>query len=74
MVTKLRLLATSFLAICVLAMPVSGGSVIIANTAAGEWYLYAGAVCALLGIGSALATTGRSAARSRRAVGGGSRT
>jgi len=63
-----------FLASFGLAMPVAGGSVIIANTAAGEWYLYAGAVCALLGIGSALATTGRSAARSRRAVGGGSRT
>jgi hypothetical protein len=54
-------------------MPVSGGSVIIANTSAGEWYLYGGAVCALLGIGSALVTTGRSAARSRVAGGGGFR-
>lgn len=57
-----------------LAMPVSGGSVIIANTAPGQWYLYGGAVCALLGMGPALATTGRSAARSRTAGRGGSRT
>ena len=63
-----------FLASFGLAMPVAGGSVIIANTTAGEWYLYAGAVCALLGVGSALATTGRSAARSRAVGGGGSRT
>lgn len=39
------------LASFVLSMPVSGGSVIIANTAAGKWYLYggtAGAVAAVL--------------------------
>jgi hypothetical protein len=35
-----------------LAMPVSGGSVIIANTGAGQWYLYGGSVCALLGVGA----------------------
>ena len=35
-----------------LAMPNAGGSVIIANTSAGEWYLYGGAVCALLGVAS----------------------
>jgi hypothetical protein len=40
-----------------LAMPDSGGSVIIANTVAGQWYLYGGAVAALLGIGSAFLTT-----------------
>jgi len=61
-----------FLASFGLAMPVAGGSVIIANTAAGQWYLYAGAACALLGIGSALVTTSRSPARSRAARGGGS--
>ena len=63
-----------FLASFVLAMPVSGGSVIIANTTAGEWYLYGGAVCVLLGIGSALATTSRSPSRSQAARSGGSRT
>ncbi len=31
----------------VLSMPVSNGSVIIANTAAGQWYLYGGTVCAV---------------------------
>ena len=61
-----------FLASFGLAMPNSGGSVIIANTTAGEWYLYGGAVCALLGLGSALVTTGRSQSRSRMARGGGS--
>jgi len=61
-----------FLASFGLAMPVSGGSVIIANTAAGEWYLYGGAVAALLGVGSALLTTARSPSRSRATRGGGS--
>lgn len=61
-----------FLASFGLAMPVSGGSVIIANTAAGEWYLYGGAVAALLGVGSALMTTARSPSRSRATRGGGS--
>ena len=31
-------------------MPVSGGSVIITNSAAGKWYLYGGTVSALAGI------------------------
>ena len=31
-------------------MPVSGGSVIIANTAAGKWYLYGGTASALAGV------------------------
>jgi hypothetical protein len=35
------------LASFVLSMPVSGGSVIIANTAAGKWYLYGGTVAAI---------------------------
>ncbi|HEY3733729.1 MAG TPA: hypothetical protein VGL63_07415 [Streptosporangiaceae bacterium] len=43
-----------FLAAFGLAMPNSGGSVIIANTTAGEWFLYGGSVCALLGVGSAV--------------------
>lgn len=61
-----------FLASFGLAMPVTGGSVIISNTTAGEWYLYGGSVCALLGIGSALVTAGRSRSRSPGARGGGS--
>jgi hypothetical protein len=39
-----------------LAMPNAGGSVIIANTSAGEWYLYGGSICALLGVVSMFAT------------------
>ena len=35
------------LASFVLSMPVSGGSVIIANTAAGKWYLYGGTASAV---------------------------
>ena len=31
----------------VLSMPVSGGSVIITNSAAGKWYLYGGTVCSV---------------------------
>jgi hypothetical protein len=34
----------------VLSMPVSSGSVIITNSAAGKWYLYGGTVSALGGI------------------------
>jgi uncharacterized membrane protein len=48
-----------FVASFVLAMPSSGGSVIIASTSAGEWYLYGGSVGALLGVGSAFVTAGR---------------
>ena len=43
------------LASYVLSMPVSGGSVIIADTTAGKWYLYGGAVSALAGIALSLA-------------------
>jgi len=39
-------MATSF----VLTLPTAGGSVIVANTTAGKWYLYGGAACAALGI------------------------
>ena len=34
----------------VLSMPVAGGSVIITNTTAGQWYLYGGTVSSLAGI------------------------
>jgi hypothetical protein len=34
----------------VLSMPVSNGSVIIANTTPGKWYLYGGTVSVLLGV------------------------
>jgi hypothetical protein len=43
-----------FLASFGLAMPNPGGSVIIANTTAGEWYLYGGSAGALAGIGSSI--------------------
>ena len=42
------------LASYVLSMPVSGGSVIIADSTAGKWYLYGGAVSALAGIALSL--------------------
>jgi hypothetical protein len=41
------------LASFVLSMPVASGSVIIANTSAGKWYLYGGTICALGGVGVA---------------------
>ena len=44
-----------FVASFALAMPNPGGSVIIANTSAGEWYLYGGSICALFGVASAFA-------------------
>ncbi len=34
----------------VLSLPTSGGSVLITNTAPGEWYLYGGSVCAAAGV------------------------
>ena len=36
----------------VLSMPVSNGSVIITNTTPGEWYLYGGTICVVLGGGA----------------------
>jgi hypothetical protein len=38
-----------------LAMPDASGSVIITNTASGKWYLYGGAVSALIGVAGAFA-------------------
>ena len=61
-----------FVASFVLAMPNTGGSVIIANTTAGEWYLYGGAVCALLGLGTTLVSSFRTQG-SRTTGGDGSR-
>jgi hypothetical protein len=46
-----------------LAMPSAGGSVIIANSSAGQWYLYGGSVCALLGVGTAFWASIRQARR-----------
>src|SRR5580698_4699291 len=34
----------------VLSMPVASGSVIIANSTAGKWYLYGGTLCAVGGV------------------------
>jgi len=34
----------------VLSLPSPGGSVIISNTAPGEWYLYGGSLCAAVGV------------------------
>ncbi len=48
-----------FVASFVLASPASNGSVVISNTSAGEWFLYGGSVCALLGVGSTFITTPR---------------
>jgi Family of unknown function (DUF6113) len=38
----------------VLALPTSGGSVIVTNSTAGKLYLYGGTVCASLGVGLAM--------------------
>ena len=59
-----------FVASFVLAMPSSNGSVIIANTTAGQWYLYAGSVCALAGVGTAFITATRRVARGTRTSAG----
>ena len=37
----------------VLSLPTSGGSVLIANTTAGKWYLYFGTLCAAAGVSAA---------------------
>jgi len=50
-----------FLVSLVLTLPTAGGSVIITNTTAGEWYLYGGAVCAAAGVVFALIRRGRTA-------------
>jgi len=37
----------------VMSLPTSGGSVVIANTTAGKWYLYGGTLCAAAGVSAA---------------------
>lgn len=37
----------------VMSLPTSGGSVVIANTTAGKWYLYGGTLCAATGVSAA---------------------
>jgi hypothetical protein len=50
----------------VLSMPAASGSVIIANTTAGKWYLYGGTVSALAGVAVSFGAWVRDAgARSR---------
>ncbi len=44
----------------VLSMPVSNGSVIIANTSSGKWFLYGGTLSVLLGVAASLALRLRS--------------
>jgi Family of unknown function (DUF6113) len=55
------------LAAFVMSMPVSNGSVIITNTAAGRWYLYGGTVTAVAGVllsfGVFIRSQGRTRAR-----------
>ena len=53
------------LASFVIAMPRPNGSVVITNTAAGQWYLYGGALACLAGSVSAFVTRIRRSARPR---------
>jgi hypothetical protein len=53
------------LAAFVISMPDSGGSVIIANTSAGKWFLYGGTVSALAGVFGSFGARTRGA-RARR--------
>jgi hypothetical protein len=39
-----------FIVTFVLAMPTRGGSVVITNTSAGQWFLYGGTICAVIGV------------------------
>jgi hypothetical protein len=60
-----------FVASFTLAMPNAGGSVIIAGTHAGEWFLYGGSLCALVGVASALIPAARRQPWRNRTAGGG---
>jgi hypothetical protein len=53
------------LAAFLMSMPVSNGSVIITNTAAGRWYLYGGTVTAVAGALLALVVVIRGQGRTR---------
>jgi hypothetical protein len=54
------------LAAFVLAMPRPSGSVIITNTLAGQVFLYAGALCAAIGVGMGLSAWTRGHGQARR--------
>ena len=54
------------LASFVLSMPVAGGSVIIANTSAGKWYLYGGTAAAVLAVAGPFVMSIRSLSASQR--------
>jgi hypothetical protein len=54
-----------FVAAFVLAMGTKGGSVLITNTSAGEWFLFGGAACAAAGALAAFARWSRTSARRR---------
>jgi len=43
-----------------MAMPVKNGTVVITNSAAGQVYLYAGTLCAAIGVGLGLSSWGQS--------------
>ncbi len=51
------------LASFLLSMPVSNGSVIIADTAAGQWYLYGGTLSAVVGVAASFALGSRARPR-----------
>jgi hypothetical protein len=57
-----------FAAVFILAMPTRGGSVLIANTGAGKWFLYGGTVCVVSGVVASFATQGRARAQGREAA------
>jgi hypothetical protein len=48
-----------FAASFVLAMATPGGSVVITNTSAGEWFLYGGAICVVAGVVTSFAWMSR---------------
>jgi hypothetical protein len=52
-----------FVVSIVLTLPTASGSVIIANTAAGKWYLYGGSACAAVGVVVAFMRRSRTAVR-----------
>ena len=55
-----------FLVTVVLTLPTAQGSVIVTNSAAGEWYLYGGSACAVAGAVIALMRRIRDTAAGRR--------
>jgi hypothetical protein len=53
----------------VLSMPTSGGSVIIANTSAGKWYLYGGTAAAVLAVFGSLVASVRTLSARNNGIG-----